>query len=91
MSWSIGFIGKPENIHAAIEKESEKLSGQSKIEFDDAAPHLIALVEQNFDNRENPCPITLKIHASGSGFADTGGQHNRSCTVLIESFYEDLV
>ncbi|MHB8362723.1 MAG: hypothetical protein ACYDBX_03835 [Patescibacteria group bacterium] len=91
MSWSIGFIGKPENIHAAIERESEKLSGQSKIEFDDAAPHLIALVEQNFNNQEGHFPILLKIRAAGSGFADTGGQHNRSCTVLIEQFYENLV
>ena len=91
MSWSIGFIGKPENIHAAIERESEKLSGQSKIEFDDAAPHLIALVEQNFNNQEGTTVSMLRVQASGSGYAKGEDQVNRSLTVSIEQFWANLV
>ena len=51
MSWSISFIGKPENVEKSQEANSEKLSGASKEEYDDAKPHLIAIVNQNFAKR----------------------------------------
>jgi hypothetical protein len=44
MSWSVGFIGKPEKIAEALNAEANKLSGQSKKEFERALPHMTALV-----------------------------------------------
>lgn len=83
MSWSICIIGKPENVAIALEKESEKLSGQSKVEFDAALPHFVALVKENFG--ENP-PM-MKITANGHGHGD----HYRNCTVSIELIYGTIV
>lgn len=105
MSWSIALIGKPENVVKALHQESEKLSGQSKIEFDDAKPHLIGLVEQNFNSNHPDSVPVIKLTASGSGGssretvtdAATGAvtvttkQHYRSCTAAIDNFYARLV
>lgn len=87
MSWSIAFIGKPENVAKALEDNSAKLSGQSKTEFDAALPHLVALVKENF-GQNSP---TLKIAASGSGYSTGGEQVQRNCTVSIESLYGTIV
>lgn len=76
MSWSITFIGKPENVAIALEKESEKLNGQSKIEFDSALPHLIALVKENFGTY---VPV-IRLTANGHGV----GEVSRNCQVNLE-------
>lgn len=47
MSWSISFVGTPEKISEALIAHSDKVSGQSKQEFEEALPHLKALVESN--------------------------------------------
>lgn len=47
MSWSVNYIGTPEKILAAMDDLSTKLNGQSKLEFDEALPHLKALVSSN--------------------------------------------
>lgn len=88
MSWSITFIGKPENVANALEQYSEKLSGQSKIEYDSALPHFIALTKENFGS----IPQVLKITASGHGQAGSDGEQiQRQCIVSIELFYGTLV
>jgi|SRR5271157_1967116 len=69
MSWSFNATGKPELVAKALERHSEGLSGQSKIEFDDAMPHMAALVRQTFANRDYyryDLPL-LRFEASGSG------------------------
>jgi predicted ATPase len=76
MSWSINFIGSPENVSKALELNSANLTGQSKSEYDAALPHLKALVEQNVNNNY---PITVRIDANGHG--DTTG--NNSVNVNI--------
>ncbi len=97
MSWSISFIGKPENVAAALMEESGKLSGQSKIEFDAARDSLITLVNNNFAVAgSNYTPPLIKLTAGGSGSAKTiegqePQQMQRSCTVLIEPFYSKLL
>lgn len=87
MSWSVSFIGKSENVIKALEAESEKLSGQSKIEYDGALPHLVGLVKENFGMVNQ----LFKVNASGHGYASNGEQINRQCTVNVEVFYSVLV
>lgn len=87
MSWSIAFIGKPENIAKALEDNSAKLNGQSKAEYDAALPHLLGLVKENFAQN----PPMLKVSASGSGYSTNGEQLQRNCNVFIESMYGMIV
>lgn len=95
MSWSINLIGKPANIVAALEEESGKLTGQSKVEFDDALPHIVSLVKQNFANEEPYVEPVLMIEASGHGSAksdDKGTrQVQRQCSVKIQHHYMRIV
>ena len=88
MSWSVSAIGKPANVVKYLKDQSEKQSGQSKVEYDDALPHLVGLVEQVFSEGDPPC---VKISANGSGFARDGKQVQRSCSVVVETNYTTLV
>src|SRR6478752_5471343 len=63
MSWSVYFIGTPAAIVTALHKESNRLTGDSKEEFDKAKPHLIALVESNFNT--NQVNTAYKLEAAG--------------------------
>lgn len=87
MSWSITFIGKPENVAVALAKQSEKMDGQSKVEYDAALPHFVALVKENFGDNT---PI-VKINANGHGYAVNGEQKQRQCSVSIELIYGIMV
>lgn len=87
MSWSVTFIGKPENVATALEQQSEKMDGQSKVEYDAALPHFVALVKENFGAN----PPVVKIAASGHGYAENGEQKNRQCAVNIELIYGTIV
>jgi hypothetical protein len=92
MSWSIMLIGKPENIVEALEKESDNFTGQSKIEYDDAKPHLIGLAKQNFGRGDSYVSPVIKMQASGSGYATTANeQKQRSCSVIVEPMWGKLV
>lgn len=66
MSWSIRVHGKPEAVAQALRDHSDKLSGQSKQEYDEALPHLIDLVKQN---------IGLPIDVNASGHATFASSH----------------
>ncbi len=87
MSWSVTFIGKPENVSKALNAQSEQLSGYSKEEFDAALPHLDGLVMQNFRVDDQYGPLMVKITASGSGQKDTYGY----CVCSIETMSGLLV
>lgn len=86
MSWSICFIGSPESIVGAMQKESENknITGQSKIEYNAALPYLVGLVRENF-NTNPDVKVALKITASGYGYAQDGKDIYRTCSVTIES------
>jgi hypothetical protein len=62
MSWSIHFIGKRQNIIEAIKAHSEKLTGDSKKEYDSYQNDLVNLVEANYNENEQP---VLEISAYG--------------------------
>lgn len=76
MSWSIDFIGSPENVSKVLEEHSTKISGQSKVEYDAVLPHIKALVEQNVNNNY---PFAIKVNGNGHG--DTTG--NNSVNISI--------
>lgn len=86
MSWSVIFIGKPENVSKALKEHSSKIDGYSKVEYDEALPHLEALVSQNF-NTQYPDSLVVKIVASGHGQKDSYGY----CVSSIETLSGVLV
>lgn len=92
MSWSLRLIGKPDAVAAALEKYSEGLTGQSKVEYDDAKPHLVGLVHQHFaePGTSYVLPI-LDLEASGSGSAKDGKQMQRTCCVSLKTMWGTLV
>lgn len=83
-------IGKPANVSAALTANSAKLDGQSKVEFDSALPHLIALANENFESDEQYTPL-IRLEASGHGTAQGGEQKNRTFKCSIERIYGMLV
>jgi hypothetical protein len=85
MSWSVQFIGKPEKVSEALTAQSVSMNGDSKVEYDAALPHLVALVNENFgfDN-------LVKLSASGHGYV-TGDKPNRQLTVSLENIYGVIV
>jgi hypothetical protein len=87
MSWSINFIGKPENVAAALVEQSAKMDGQSKVEYDAALPHFVALVKENF----GPNPPFVKLAASGHGFETNKEGRYRQCSVTLEFIHGTLV
>lgn len=101
MSWSICVIGKPEDVVSALQEESLKLTGQCKAEFDDALPHMVGLLRQNFAKPgTNYVVPKIKLTASGSGSStmpqgstdeSQREQVQRSCVVNMETFYVKIV
>lgn len=90
MSWSTTIIGHPANIASALTAQSETLEGQSKVEFDSALPHMVALVNENF-NPAGMAPPVVKLAASGHGYAHGDEQQQRHFTATIEVIYATIV
>lgn len=90
MSWSVNYIGTTTKVAEALKTQSEKMDGQSKIEFDDALPHLVALVQQNFEPEGGVEPV-IKFAASGHGYAVDGAQKQRYFVVSLERIYGALL
>jgi hypothetical protein len=65
MSWSIRVIGRRAGVIAALGRESARLTGNSKTEFDAARPHLEALVGLNFNGDGDP---VVDLDANGSAY-----------------------
>lgn len=90
MSWSVNYVGNPENITKKLQENSEKLSGKSKEEYDEALPHLIALIGMNY-NKQYP-NFAIKLIASGHAYSDVQGTNSYSnCQVEITSLGCELV
>ena len=87
MSWSISFIGTSEKVAEALTAYSEKIDGYSKVEYDKALPHMVALVKENFGNAGE----LVKCSASGHGYIvnDVPQQGHLNCE--ITSIYGVLV
>lgn len=86
MSWSISIIGKPDKVVEELSVYSDTLTGQSKIEYDEAKPHLQALISQNLG--EN---IIVNLQASGHANFDSEGKRTYgACTVNLSLLYGKL-
>lgn len=95
MSWSISVVGNPDNIVKHLREQSAKLTGQSKIEYDDALPHIEGLVNQTFRTELGATKghnlSALEVQASGSGSAEGETQLSRSCSVSIKPTHFKVV
>jgi len=79
MSWSIQYVGTPDKLVDAMNKYSDSLSGQSKLEFDDALPHLKHLLLQNVG------AYVFRIVANGHAQFDSAGTKTSGyCAVNFE-------
>lgn len=88
MSWSISLIGTPEKVKEALNKQSENLTGQSKVEYDSVLPALLIFADQNF-NAGNE--VVIKLTANGHGTASGDRQLERYCSLSLERVYALLV
>ncbi len=91
MSWSIAMIGTAAGIEKALNERSAKETGQCKVEFDAALPHLLGLVKENFNNQEGGQAPLIEVEASGSGYCKDGNQVQRSCTAKVTAKYGTFV
>jgi hypothetical protein len=87
MSWSIHLVGTPEGVRNALDAESERLSGDSKEEFDAAKPHLQALVALNLGD----VPPAIRIEASGHASRKDGKVIYGTCRANVENLGARLV
>lgn len=62
MSWSVHFVGKRDNIIKALNEESDKMTGESKKEYDSYLSDLTNMVSANYNNQFEP---VLKLSAHG--------------------------
>ena len=85
MSWSISYIGVPDKINAKMEEYSASLTGQSKEEFDEAKPHLQALVAANVPGLVGT--QLIKLDASGHANFTDGKKTYGICSVTVQQFY----
>lgn len=87
MSWSVNIVGTPSKVVVALD-EFKAGNDVSQKEFDDAKPHLQALVAQNFakpDSGYTAPIVTLK--ASGHGYNKDGEQVQSQLSASVEIFY----
>jgi len=96
MSWNISVIGKPKAVIAHLDTFGDGLSGQTKIEFDAAKPHLAGLVGQNFSEKDEAALPLIHLTAAGhgSGRHEEDGsvtQVHRSFSASISHMYTKLV
>lgn len=97
MSWSFQAIGSPKKVAEAIEQNAEKISkdpkDQSRQEFEQVKPHLLALVNANFAEDNQYSKPAIKIAASGSASRRLNAETKEwetvssSCNVSIECLY----
>jgi hypothetical protein len=87
MSWNVSMIGTPEKVALALEEHAGTMTGQSKVEYEAAAPHLAALVRQNFAQ----VPLVVKVEASGHGQTEGGVELSRCVSVKMEYSYAKIL
>lgn len=61
MSWSVHFVGRRDNIIKALNEESDRLTGESKKEYDSYLSDLTNMVSANYNNYSEPV-LSLQAH-----------------------------
>jgi hypothetical protein len=87
MSWSVNYIGSPASVATALTAHAGNLDGQSRVEYDSALPHMVALVSENF---AEITPV-IKLAAAGHSYANNGEQKQRQFVISIERLYATVV
>lgn len=90
MSWSFSCIGTPEAVARALDENQSQLTGQNLEEYQEALPHLKALVALNVPS-DGKYPVTLDLEASGSASFINGEKNYGSCSVNIKPVHRKLV
>jgi hypothetical protein len=91
MSWNIAIIGYPSHLVAALHKESERLTGNSKLEFDAALPNMVNLINLNYNNQaEGQVPV-LRLVAHGHAYANETGPVYGNVSVTLAAIDGALV
>jgi len=88
MSWSFNVVGKSADFPEFFDKESARLTGDSKTEFDEARPHLQALIGMNVNTN---CQPLLSVNASGHASKKDGIVTYSNCSVEIKSLPGQLI
>lgn len=78
MSWSVMLIGKPEAIKRALVENSERLTGQSKTEFDAVKPALDTILDQEVENG------VIQLTANGHANVTDGVKTYGNCGVEVK-------
>jgi hypothetical protein len=86
MSYSVGFLGTPEEVVKQLDGQSSILSGESKEEYDAVLPSLIGLVKQNSDEPNRKVRIT----ASGHAYTNQEGKKVSQCLAQVELAYDQI-
>lgn len=83
MSFQFQAIGKPAAIIGAVDKAIEQYTGQSRKEFEDAAPSFKTLVSQTVGEK-----TIIKASISGHASFDAVGEKTQgTCSVAIDPLY----
>lgn len=87
MSWSISFVGTPQNVAAAVEGYAPQLSGGSRAEYEKVAPSIVNLIRQNHANPEaGYVGRLILVRAAGTAAADKAGVPlSGTCKVTVEN------
>lgn len=81
MSFSVSLLGRPEAIKDNLFKESERLTGQSKEEFDAIAPALTMILD-HIVNPQGVVHLSVHGHAAFADGVKTFGQCNVEIKVI---------
>lgn len=81
MSWSVNYIGTPENVTKALDENSAKLQDKSKEEYDEALPHLKGLIAMNYNKQF--AGMGIKLVAAGHAYTDGKDSAYSNCTISI--------
>jgi hypothetical protein len=90
MSWSISFIGTADKLVEALDNQSNILTGASKEEFDAVKPHIIGIVNQNYNKKEGSTQPTLRVVANGHGYKGPD-QEYVNANVEVKTFFETIL
>lgn len=89
MSWSVSIIGKPDSVAAKLDEIAGALSGQSLEEYNDAKPHLQALVQQVVTTGDGYGSL-INLRANGHATFTDGKKVYGTISVALDPWYGTL-
>lgn len=78
MSWSFNGIGKPQALKTAIDADMQRYTGQSREEFEHAAPHIKGLLDAAHED------AAVSVNANGHASFTDGNRTSASVFVEIK-------